>query len=67
MQWHISASQFLCQHPIINSIKCLFCIKKAHVYRCALITVKIYCLLECKYGHFCPMCLLETKLAVCST
>ena len=33
---------------------------------CVLITVKIHCLLECKYGHFCPMCLLETKLAVSS-
>ena len=48
------------------TIKCLFCIMKAHVYRCVLIMVKIYSLLECKYGHFCTMCLLETKLAVCS-
>ena len=51
---------------MINFIKCHFCIKKAHVYRCVLIIVKIYCLVECKYGHFCPMCVLETKLAVCS-
>ena len=27
--------------PMINSIKCLFCIKKANVYRCVMITVKI--------------------------
>ena len=27
---------------------------------------KIYNLLECKYGHFGPICLLETKLAVCT-
>ena len=43
-----------------------FCIKKAHVYMCVLITIKIYYLLECKYGHFCHMCSLETKQAVCS-
>ena len=29
--------------------------------------VKIYCLLECKYDNFCPMCLLETKLDVCNS
>ena len=54
-------------NQMINSIICHFCIKKAHVHRfvCILITVKIYCLLECKYGHFCPICLLETKLSVC--
>ena len=41
-----------------------FAIKKAHVYRCALIMVKIHCLPECKYRNLCAMCLLETKLAV---
>ena len=66
MQWYLSVQQFLLLGPMINSIKCLFCIKKADVFRCVLITVKIHSLLECKYCYFCPMCLLETKLAVCS-
>ena len=31
-----------------------------------MITVKIPSLPKCKYGNFCPMCSLETKLAVYS-
>ena len=42
--------------PMMYSIKCLSCIKKAYAYRSVLIMVKIHCVLECEYGHFCLVC-----------